>query len=146
MPQSRKFISLVVVIAAAMGSVVGSLVVNHLFFRNSGPLIDKTLMQTASELNKNLPMMVDAETRWDSTISGPGKSIIYLYTLVNLSKDPDFDADEFANILRPTLVNQYRTNDSLKWYRENGISIHYQYSDKNGVFLIELKVGPQDLP
>ncbi|MBT6747113.1 MAG: zinc ribbon domain-containing protein, partial [Flavobacteriales bacterium] len=48
------------------------------------PSYDKVLMETASELNKSCPMMVDSDTRLDNTIALPDNIFQYNYTLVNL--------------------------------------------------------------
>ena len=32
----------------------------------------------------------------------------------------------------------------MKTFRDNGVTMQYQYSDKNGVFIGEFSVGPKD--
>jgi hypothetical protein len=39
------------------------------------------LQMTAKMMNSSLPMMVDADTQWDSSSAGPGKTLSYNYTL-----------------------------------------------------------------
>jgi hypothetical protein len=142
--QRRKASLIVVGLAAGMGAVIGSAVVNHSFAPNRATTFDQVLMQTASTLNQSLPMMVDAETRLDNVAPGPGKNMVYRYTMINYSKDANFSPTEFAAALRPVIRNQYLTSEGLKSFRDGGVTMHYHYSDKDGVYLAEITVGPQD--
>ena len=61
----------ITILAAALGSWLAQT------FLISKPTFDKQLMTMASEMNKNLPMMIDSETRLDNTIGGPGNTFTY---------------------------------------------------------------------
>jgi len=76
-------------------------------------MFDKAMAEAASELNEICPMMVDKETRLDNAVVLPGYIFQYNYTLVNLKKS-DLDIEGFTNYLRPTIVNNVRTNPDLK--------------------------------
>ena len=54
--------------------------VQHLFF--SEPTFNKAMIKIAAELNKETPMMVDAETRLDNVIVLPGNVFQYNYTIL----------------------------------------------------------------
>ncbi len=99
---------------------------------NQARNIDQAIVATSSQLNKNLPMMVDKETRLDNTMAGPDKTIIYRYTLVNMSA-ADVPKDKLVTAIRPRVVATYKTNDSMKDFRNNGVTMQYQYFDKGGV-------------
>ena len=130
------------VVAAVVGGIVGVTAVQH--FSNRPPSIDRMLVATASQLNKNLPMMVDKETRLDNTMPGPDKTIIYRYTLINL-RAAEVPKDRLITAIRPQAVANYKTSDSMKDFRNNGVTMQYQYSDKSGVFITEFSVGAKDL-
>jgi predicted amidophosphoribosyltransferase len=51
--------------------------VQQMFFKL--PSFDKQMMEMASELNKNCPIMVDQETRWDNCIALPDNAFQYNY-------------------------------------------------------------------
>jgi hypothetical protein len=144
MANSRKPFPIVGIIAAAIGAVLGSYAVNR-GFTNRTANVEKALAQASNELNKTVPLMVDEETRLDGTTAGPGKVLLYRYTLVNVVKDTSLDTKTLENAIRPIIVNQYKTSAGFKTFREAGVSMRYQYSDKNGVFITELVIGPEDL-
>ncbi len=130
------------VIAAVIGAVIGFTAVQRC--SNRAPSIDQALVATASQLNKTLPMMVDKETRLDNTMAAPDKTIVYRYTLINMSA-ADIPKDKLISGVRPQVVTTYKTSDSMKDFRNNGITMQYHYSDKNGVAIAEFSVGPKDL-
>jgi len=115
--QNKKKSPLVVTIAAVLGAVIGSAVVHQYF--NQPPRIDSALVNAAAEINKHLPMMIDKETRLDATMAVPNKTIIYRYTLVDRSAS-DLQKDTLIKAVRPTLVANYRTNESMKTFRVYG--------------------------
>ncbi len=88
-------------------------------------------------------MMVDKETRLDNTMVLPNKTIVYRYTLVNMNAS-DIKKDELTAALRPMVLNSYKTDTSMKSFRDNGVTMQYQYSDKNGVFITEFAASPKD--
>jgi hypothetical protein len=141
MAQSRKPVPVVGIIAAAIAAGLGAFAVN----RNRSGNIEAALAKASAEMNKTAPRMMDPNVRMDSTSAGPGRTLTYRYTLVNLVKDESFDTKRFEDAARPTLVNEYRTNPALKVFRDAGVSMNYQYSDKNGALIAMISIGPQDL-
>lgn len=129
------------VIAAVIGGVIGYMAVSH--WLNPPAHFDRVLIQTASELNKTLPMMVDSETRLDTTVPGPGKKFTYVYTLVN-QDGSNLDATVLQNKLKPKILAGYKTSDAMKVFRDANVEMDYQYKDKNGNFLCKISVSPKD--
>ena len=101
--------------------------------------IDKMLFQTANELNKNLPMMIDQYTRLDATTPFPGKQFMYLYTIIGFLKDDlsISDLNDTENEIKTRVKNAWKSDDDFQWYRENYIDVIYKYRDENGFFLFE---------
>jgi hypothetical protein len=130
------------IIAGIVGAIVAYAVVSNLQL-GSGAHLDKALFNMANELNKNLPMMVDRDTRWDSSGAEPGNKFIYIYTVVNHTKE-EADVPALEKALRPQLIANYKTNDQMKYFREHNVELHYQYKDKNGEFVFEIVVSPKD--
>jgi hypothetical protein len=72
---------------------VGNFFLRQLGFRsgtnyNQGKLegaIEEILMETSKQINVQLPIMVDKETRLDTTMC-VGKHMSYKYTMINLSE------------------------------------------------------------
>ena len=132
---------LITLIAVAVGVVAGFLAVRQ--FNDRSANIDQALVSTVSQINKGCPMMVDKETRLDNTMAAPNKTIIYRYTLVNTDA-VNVQKDRLVSLLRPQVVANYKTNPSMKSLRDNGVTMRYQYSDRNGAFITDFAVSTKD--
>jgi hypothetical protein len=99
------------------------------------------LKRVAAELNKSCPVMVDNETRLDNAIAMPDKVIQYNYTLVNMSEE-SMNLQSFNDYMKPLIINNVRTNPDLKSFRDNKVTLVYNYKDQNGVFIIGIAVTP----
>ena len=127
-----------------LGVGIGILVVallQHFLF--SAPSIDSQIVKIANEINKNCPFMVDSQTRLDNTVAGTGKTIIYNYTLINYMKD-DVDTDTFESNVKPRIINMIKTSPDMKYLRDNDVVFEYNYSDKTGIHIDQLKIYPSD--
>jgi hypothetical protein len=118
---------------------IASFAVQTLFFK--APTFDKAMMKAASELNKTCPIMVDSDTRLDNAVAMPNNTFQYNYTLVNLEKG-EVNIDTVRKYIEPSIVNNVRTNPQLKSFRDNKVTMNYNYRDKNGEFVMEMKVTP----
>lgn len=132
----RKYIGMIVGVIFFFITFFGT----QQFFFKSGS-IDKDMMNVASELNKSCPVNVDSETRLDNTIALPGKIFQYNYTLLNLDKS-NADTISMKNYLEPNIINQLKTNPQMNFQREHKWTLNYLYKDKNGLFLLLIKVTP----
>lgn len=125
---------------AVLGSLVGCGDVARGFVDKS---VELELVQVANELNKNAPMMVDQETRLDTTMAGPGKKLTYHYTLVNLTTE-DIDIGELRAFMTTQIVNHVATHSDMQTLRDHRVTFAYSYKDKNGVHLTTIQVTPKD--
>lgn len=136
--KSKPLVVTAALIAAIVGSVAGSVAVNSMMGRG-GASIDATLMKTASEINKTMPVMVDQITRLDNVMAMPGKKLAYNYTLLEL--DPMADAAEFSQNIRPKLVNGYQTSSDMADLRKAGVTLIYVYRDEQGREFAKLEIA-----
>lgn len=119
-----------------------------LFFANSvmaeseSDKMDALLAKAASIANKDLPIMVDSETRLDNTIGGNYR-VVYNYTLVNYQSE-EIDPNELKSIYQETIKNKSCTTPMLIPYFKHGVSIYYQYYGNKGKFITAIKVSPDD--
>ncbi|MFR9164926.1 MAG: hypothetical protein ACLVKO_01395 [Dysgonomonas sp.] len=102
---------------------------------------DKMLAETVKMMNERCPMNVDALTRLDSCASEKGKKIKYYYTILN---DSLFDVEQFKEIGVPNIKETLKTNPQMEIFRQNDVSITYQYSSLNGKVLYSLELAPSD--
>jgi hypothetical protein len=134
---------IITALATALGGVLGTYGYHALTGSNPDASFDRVMMKEADELNKTLPMMLDKETRLNTTMAGPGNRFTYAFTVVNYTKE-QLDSARFVALVRPGIVATYKSNDKMRLMRERGTELHYQYSDKNGVFLTDIVVSPRD--
>ena len=125
-----------IVLAATIGSIMGKYIIDGISGKQN--IFDRNLMETANQLNKNLPIMLDSETRLDSTMALPDKKFSYYFTVVNYSVD-ELDIENFENIMEPKILNNIKTNSDLKQFRDNKVTMIYFYKDKNGNEIIKFE-------
>ncbi len=124
--------------SATLGTFVVRSIIDHI-----SPSFDKALVQIANETNKTLPLMVDNETRLDATIANPGNSFTYSYTLVNYTKER-VNISDLNERVRPQIIANYKSHPQMQYFRDHNVELHYQYKDKNEVFITEIVVSPKD--
>jgi len=139
MDEKKKRMPLVVIFAAVIGSIVGSVAVREVF--NRPPSTESVLVQTSNEMNKNLPMMLDQFTRLDTTFPGPGKVFNYKYTLVGL-KLADLDVESVRTLITPLVTQNYKTNPAMDSLRKLSTTLKYHYHDDEGAFAFAIEVDP----
>ena len=92
---------------------------------------NEMLLDVSTQMNKSMPKMVDAETRLDST-SADGMTLNYHYTLINQSKDNSvMDFELVKTMMTEKAQKNLDSNPIMKDYRDNNISLHYIFKDKN---------------
>jgi hypothetical protein len=101
---------------------------------------DAGLMRVADAANRNLPKMIDAETRLDH-VSGAGKTIVYSFTLVNYTSqtlsDVDLQSDLYNNVL-----NSVCTNTSPKTFIDAGVTVTSIYFGKDRKLIGTISIHP----
>ncbi len=113
-----------VIIAIVIAKVTGKVVSEVTFGPKHVEFSDSMLESAANEVNKRLPMMLDKETRWDTTRSESGLKYTNYYTLVNNSSD-SVDPLQLQAVLGPSLKNLTCSNKQLKTILESGGVINY---------------------
>lgn len=103
---------------------------------------DQLLTDTASEMNTSLPMMIDSETRLDST-AGVNNTFIYKYTFVNYQKEA-LEIEEVKNTLLPKIKSGVCTTPELKIFRDNKVLMRYNYYDADGDFIFSIEADTKD--
>lgn len=130
-----------VIMAVVIGISVGVSTFIHLQRSNS---VEEKLVQTSKNLNARLPLNVDSETRWDTTVPGPGKCLTYCYTFVNASKG-QINPDEVAAKAKAKLLLAYRTSPDMKLFRDNRVTVRFTFKDKLGETVASVEASPDDI-
>ncbi len=138
---ASKYQIAIAILSTVIGTMIGSVGVGEVFSRP--PNVDTLLRETSNELNKKLPMMLDKETRLDTTIPAPNKTFIYKYTLINILAK-DYNGNLVKSKIRPIALRNYKTNPSMKPFRDLSVNLKYQYFDKKGTFFMSFDISPKD--
>jgi len=109
---------------------------------NADVAFQKQLTKSANDMNKTYPAMVDRETRIDNVVALPDKVFQYNFTFINLLKD-SVDFVSMAREMQPNLLNGVKSSPDLKTFRDHRVTMAYQYSDKNGVFMFKILITPE---
>ncbi|MFV0378824.1 MAG: hypothetical protein ACK5JD_16160 [Mangrovibacterium sp.] len=125
-------------VAGAVVFVLTSYGVQQLFFKKD---MEKELKKVVLEVNKNVPMAVDEYTQLDSASSIGKANLTYYFSLFDLDKS-EVNLDTVNKYLRPSIIENVKNNPDVKILRDNNITLDYLYYDKNGVFVLEISVGP----
>jgi hypothetical protein len=142
-PRPRRMRAAIAFVATTLAAVGVIFLADRAIARRKNLSIDRVLVQAVLEMNQRMPMTVDEVTRMDSVTAAPGRNIYYKGSLFRTSKD-ELDIEAFKGAQTKLLIDAYRS-DKLAFFRGMGVTMHYRYYDKEGVFLTEIVVGPGDL-
>ncbi len=101
---------------------------------------EKYLKGLAKETNKQLPKMLDDDTRLDK-LTGKSKNLTYYYTLVKIKKG-EYTEKEIKDAMTPTIKKSACTNGKL--FTSNGVSLTSIYRSKGGKFMAKINILPKD--
>ena len=135
-------ILLIIVFAKGIGKIVGKSTVDHYNEGKIDTAIEQTLLETSKKINAQLPMMVDKETRLDSTICA-GKHLNYKYTLINVTEN-DIDKKVFVNEVKSILVKNQCGNEKMVKMLKMDVRYNYVYQDRDGFLLGTISVSKSD--
>ncbi len=109
-------------------------------------LVYKEVAKASEEMNKQCPMVIDADTRLDNTtVTDNPVKLTYNYTVVTVDKktiSPQLETVKEAMI--KNTQNTVDTNPQMKFYSDNKVALTYSYKDKNGEFLFDYTITPQN--
>jgi polyphosphate kinase len=131
------------ILAGLVGGILGYALISSM--REAGrnkSRLDFTLNRIATDMNKNLPLMVDEQTSLDKVTAVSGK-LVYFFSLPDLAKT-NFDSAEFENKLQPKLTENYKTNSTMDALREQKVILEYEYKDKNGEVVFKTTISPKN--
>ncbi len=130
----------VILFASAIGKLVGKSAVDSYYSGKQEGITDEVLLKTANDLNAKLPMMVDSETRLDSSV-GLHHSFRYNYTLVNYTSF-DISAADLRDAMEQKLINSVCTTTEMQVFIKNGVTVSYAYYGSDGRQISVISVSP----
>jgi hypothetical protein len=112
-----------------------------LFSCNNGT-VHENIEAEVTAINSKCPKMIDSETRIDGVELLKSNTIVYKYTLINLSA-ANLDTAGFRSAMWPGILSTIRINPGLKDLRENETTFRYLYLDRDGKKAYEFTVTPR---
>lgn len=97
----------------------------------------------AASINFKCPFMVDVDTRMDSVNILPDSTFQYNYTLVNQVRDR-IDIRGLTIYMWSELLETVRFSSTMKLHRDHHLRLVFHYRDKNGEFVTEIVISPED--
>lgn len=108
----------------------------------AAPSVESQLAELATAINSRTPQMVDARTRLDRAIAGPGYAMTYLYTLPEYAA-ADIDqsmAGEAAQMIRAHACG----SAPLVKLLNQGVTATYVYRGNDGKDIVRTEVHGSD--
>ncbi len=103
--------------------------------------LEGVLIENSKTLNRSLPIMVDSETRLDTTLA-VGMQMHYKYTMVSLTSDL-VDAKAFRKQMEAIVIKSQQADKNAMLMLRAGLVCFYNYFDKNGVLITQMRIdGP----
>ena len=102
--------------------------------------VDKQLKEAADTANSQCPRFLDEWTRLDSCSVQPGRIYCYYHTI----SQPIIDTTAFKASFEPIIINKIIKGDpSMRFFRENGVTLEYQYNNANGGYICRIVMTPE---
>lgn len=119
-----------------------SLICIGFLFAQCGKSTDARLKELVEETNKMCPHMLDQWTRLDSCAVQSGSAMRYYHSIVG--ELIVTDTTLFKSKLEPQIISAMKTNPDVKFYRDNDITMEYQYNDTEGKYIFSMIITPDN--
>lgn len=103
----------------------------------------KELSSEANAINEKCPRMLDSETRFDGVEVKEPNTVVYRYSLVNVSK-VNIDTVLFYRALWPGIISTVKASVEMKKMRDHNTLIEYYYQDRDAKGIYTFRIGPGD--
>ena len=141
--QSERSNALTYILLAILLFLISLVAAFHYCESRSHERAESTLMELSNEMNENLPAMLDEYTRLDNTMADLGNKLLYRHTFLNIDLEL-FDESQFRRMMKENLINQYRTREDMKAFRDIGVELTYVYFSETGKELASITISPKD--
>lgn len=94
--------------------------------------MEKQILVVANQITQDAPQTLDAETRLDGAVAGPGMKLTILYTLPNVESGK-ISPRLFDTKLAPTIKSSQCSSSQMKSFIEHNIPVFHEYRGKDGV-------------
>ena len=115
------------------------------FFQFSfGQDINKALNEISSQMNQNLPMVIDKYTTLVTTYGGNGR-VVYRYKLdTNFFIDYGLTKDKWINAQKKSIKNTFCTSPNMSLFRDYDVIVSWNYVDLDGKFISKIEMNNEN--
>ncbi|MFB9107165.1 hypothetical protein [Flavobacterium gyeonganense] len=113
----------------------------YFFIAESTEEANKEVTELVVKYNKNCPLLIQEGIRLDSVSLHKERTVQYNLTLLNVVKEKA-EVNVIKMEIEKSLIGTAKANPGLQVFRENDYALVYSYSDKNKVFLFNVKIFP----
>lgn len=103
--------------------------------------VESQLKEIAKGANKQCPKALDDFTRLDSCAVFPNKHYKYYQTITGVEIT---DTTLVKDQMLPVIIKTIRVTPDMRFFRENSVTLEYQYNDGSGRYLFTIVAEPQD--
>lgn len=103
--------------------------------------IDEKLEMIADGLNKNYPQQLDEITIMERVESMGNKRIKYHYTILD---DDLYYTPQDIEEHRQNMIRNVKNESGLRLFKENGVTLSYEYRKQNGELIMLIDITPED--
>jgi hypothetical protein len=107
------------------------------------PVQKSQVERLAGSINAKCPFMVDEITRMDSVNIVPDSTFQYNYTLVNQVRS-NIDVEGMIRFIEPRLRQSVVMGSTMVVQRASKLRMIFHYRDKNGEFVTEIIIEPEE--
>jgi flagellar basal body-associated protein FliL len=113
----------------------------YFFIAENTEEVNIEVTQLVEKYNKNCPLAIQEGIRLDSVSLHEERIVKYNLTLLNVVKEAA-EVDVIKKEIEKSLISTAKANTGFQVFRDNDYTLAYSYSDKNKVFLFDLKIFP----
>ncbi|QJR15342.1 hypothetical protein [Usitatibacter palustris] len=123
------------ILAIILGGFIGKAVVGKLFGRGSP---ENELPRMVEAVKSKAGTKVDEVTRLDSARHGPGKRLVYEFTILNVETPKDLDPGVDLATVKQKIRTQACAIKGIQTILNHEIDVLYEYKAVNGEYLMDV--------
>lgn len=127
--------------ASSVGAIFRSIIGDSANRKPGQNDVESALHKLGNELNKNTPRQIDENTRWDTTMAGPGRKLTYHYTFLG-GKSNQIDKAIFREYMTGRLKGSVCSSPDTDVFFQNDVTVLFRYEAADQVFIATLEFTP----
>lgn len=136
-------ILIIMAFASGIGKQIGRSTVKKYHSSRSAGAIEEMLRKVSGHVNRTLPVMIDKNTRLETTLAGPGNRFTYLHTILSVDSTT-LSHQQLEHALGRNIRNTVCSSKDMQAFVSNKVQVIYRYRDSDGRIIGDLVVNSED--